>query len=118
MGDNVKGLGLGYVLGKFDGICGMGWDSISVDGVETPLQALLASGQLPEPIFAFYLGDNSAGELSLGSVDSAHYTGDFSYVPLLDKSYWERNTQLIAMPSTRWCSAWEVSSTVWTSRTW
>jgi len=87
--DNVKGLGLGYVLGKFDGICGMGWDSISVDGVETPLQALLASGQLPEPIFAFYLGDNTAGELTLGSVDSAHYTGEFAYVPLSDKSYWE-----------------------------
>merc|ERR1711976_451377 len=95
--DNVKGLGLGYVLGKFDGICGLGWDSISVDGVETPLQAFLASGQLPEPIFAFYLGDNSAGELTLGSVDSAHYSGDFSYVPLLDKSYWEITLDSLAL---------------------
>merc|ERR1719443_433086 len=87
--NDVSGLGVGYSIGKFDGICGMGWDSISVDGVETPLQALLASGELAEPIFAFYLGDNSAGELTLGSVDSAHYSGDFAYVPLSDKSYWE-----------------------------
>merc|ERR1719356_580729 len=87
--NDVSGLGVAYSLGKFDGICGMGWDSISVDGVQTPVQALVASGELAEPVFAFYLGDNTAGELSLGSVNSAHYSGDFSYVPLLEKSYWE-----------------------------
>jgi len=87
--NDVSGLGVAYSLGKFDGICGMGWDSISVDGVQTPVQALVASGELAEPVFAFYLGDNTAGELTLGSVDSAHYSGEFSYVPLLEKSYWE-----------------------------
>jgi len=87
--DNLKGLGPAWLIGKFDGICGMGWDSISVDGVQTPVQALVASGELAEPVFAFYMGDNTAGELTLGSVNSAHYSGDFTYVPLLDKSYWE-----------------------------
>ena len=36
--NNTKGLGLGYAVGKFDGICGMGWDDISVDHVTTPLR--------------------------------------------------------------------------------
>jgi len=49
--NDVSGLGKGYSIGKFDGICGMGWDSISVDGVQTPVQALVASGAMPEPVF-------------------------------------------------------------------
>jgi hypothetical protein len=95
--NDVSGLGVAYTLGKFDGICGMGWDSISVDGVQTPVQALVASGQLAEPVFAFFMGDNSAGELTLGSVNSAHYSGEFSYVPLLDKSYWEITLDSLAL---------------------
>ena len=38
--NNTKGLGPAYAVGKFDGICGMGWDDISVDGVTTPVRAL------------------------------------------------------------------------------
>ncbi|CAJ1390051.1 unnamed protein product [Effrenium voratum] len=87
--DKTSGLGLGYRLGKFDGILGLGWDSISVGGVPTPMNALVKSGQLPEPVFAFYLGNNQPGELVFGGVDPKHYTGDFSFVPLSSESYWE-----------------------------
>jgi hypothetical protein len=93
--DNVKGLGPAYSVGHFDGICGMGWDDISVDGVETPLRALVNSGSLDEPVFAFYLGSGGAdGELTIGGVDSSKYTGDFHYVPVVDMipgttGYWE-----------------------------
>merc|ERR1712187_604276 len=83
--NNVKGLGPAYTIGHFDGICGMGWDDISVAHVETPLRALVNSGKLPESVFAFYLGSGGAkGELVLGGVDPAHYTGDFSYVPVIE----------------------------------
>jgi len=93
--NNTKGLGPAYTVGKFDGICGMGLDDISVDGVETPLHAMVASGKLPESVFAFYLGSGgAAGELVVGGVNPAHYTGDFAYVPVVDmvpgkKGYWE-----------------------------
>jgi len=92
--NNTKGLGPAYGVGHFDGICGMGWDDISVDHVETPLRALVNSGKLPETVFAFYLGSGGAkGELVLGGVDPDHYTGDFSYVPVIDTApgkvgYW------------------------------
>jgi len=79
--DDTSGLGMGWYLGHFDGICGMGWDDISVDKVETPLRALVNSKKLGANEFAFYLGSNGGdGELVLGGVDPAHYTGDFSYV--------------------------------------
>merc|ERR1711865_298299 len=86
--DNVKGLGPAYSVGHFDGICGMGWDDISVDGVETPLRAMVNSGKLEEHVFAFYLGSGGAdGELVLGGVNPAHYTGDFSYVKVRSMAY-------------------------------
>ena len=42
--NNTKGLGPAYTIGHFDGICGMGWDDISVDHVTTPVRALVESG--------------------------------------------------------------------------
>ena len=94
--NNTKGLGPAYSVGHFDGICGMGWDDISVDGVETPLRALINSGLLKEPVFAFYRGQQSGdkGELVVGGVNSAHYSGDFKYVDVQmtvpgKMGYWE-----------------------------
>merc|ERR1712224_815718 len=92
--NDFKGLGIAYTLGKFDGICGMGWDDISVDHVETPVRAVVNSKKLPANVFAFHLGSGGAeGELVVGGVDPAHYTGDFAYVPVADtvpgkKGYW------------------------------
>jgi len=87
--DDTSGLGLGYRLGKFDGILGLGWDAISVGGVPTPMHALVASGKLDKPVFGFYLGNNQPGELVFGGADSKHYTGDFTYVPVSIKGYWQ-----------------------------
>merc|ERR1711975_163437 len=70
-------------------------DDISVDGVKTPLRALADSKVLDANVFAFYLGSGgAAGELVLGGVDQAHYTGEFSYMPVQEmvpgrKGYWE-----------------------------
>jgi len=87
--DKTSGLGVAYSLGKFDGILGMGWDSISVGGVPTVMNALIASGQLEKSVFGFYLGNNQPGELEIGDVDEKHYKGDFTYFPLNDESYWQ-----------------------------
>lgn len=92
--NDTSGLGLAYRLGKFDGILGMGWDDISVDGVETPLRALVNSNNLEKNEFAFYLGSGGAdGELVIGGVDPNHYTGDFATVDVVDtvpgkRGYW------------------------------
>jgi hypothetical protein len=87
--DDTSGLGAAYYIGKFDGILGLGWDSIVVGGGSSPFGALVASGQLEKPEFAFYLGDFEVGELILGGTDSNHYTGDFTKIPLLSETYWE-----------------------------
>jgi len=86
--NDYSGLGVSYRLAKFDGILGLGFDRISVGGVPCPMRALVASGQLDEPVFGFYLGNNMAGELEFGGVDPKHYSGSFTYVPLATETYW------------------------------
>mmetsp|Transcript_22247 Transcript_22247/g.66785 ORF Transcript_22247/g.66785 Transcript_22247/m.66785 type:complete len:371 (-) Transcript_22247:54-1166(-) len=103
--NDTSGLGVGYRLGKFDGILGLAWPAISVDGVPTPLEAMVASGDLDEAVFAFSLGDEAAGELVLGGVDDKKYTGDFSYVPLSSKTYWEVTLDALSVSGANMTSA-------------
>lgn len=87
--NNTAGLGQSYTASPFDGILGLGWSAIAQDGCIAPMAALVASGKLEEPVFAFYLGNQKPGELVFGGVDSSHYTGDFTYVPLSAETYWQ-----------------------------
>jgi hypothetical protein len=86
--DDVKGLGMAYSVGKFDGILGMGWDSISVDKIPTVFHDLISQGQVQQQVFGFYLGNNKPGELTIGGIDHTHYTGTLTYVPLSSETYW------------------------------
>jgi len=87
--NDYSGLGIAYRVGKFDGILGLGFDRISVGGVPTIMKSLVASGQMAQPVFGFYLGNQQAGELEFGGTDSKHYSGDFTYVPLSAETYWQ-----------------------------
>jgi len=86
---DAGGLGLAYSLGKFDGILGMGFTSISVGGVPTIFEEAMKQNKVDQPIFAFYLGDNEPGELTFGGYDSSKFEGDLKYVKLEAATYWE-----------------------------
>lgn len=85
--------GLQFAFGKFDGILGLGYDSISVDRVVPPFYTALAQGLLDEPKFAFYLGKDKdseeGGEATFGGVDQSKYEGDITWLPVRRKAYWE-----------------------------
>jgi len=90
--DQLSGLGQAYAATPMDGILGMAFSSISVGGVPAPMDALVTSGALNVPTFAFYLGGGSNGvqsELVFGGVDEKHYTGNFQYVSLNAETYWQ-----------------------------
>ena len=85
-----KGLGMAYKVGKFDGILGMAWPRISVDGIPPVFQNMMTQKAVGEPVFAFRLGtDGASGELVIGGVDDSHYRGDLHYLPLSNETYWE-----------------------------
>jgi hypothetical protein len=85
---DVKGLGKSYSLGKFDGILGMGFDSISINSVPTPFHNLLIQSKVKDSVFTFYLGDNNDGELTIGHIDKSKYTGEINYIKLSQETYW------------------------------
>lgn len=86
--------GLAFAFGRFDGILGLGYDTISVNGIPPPFYSMLDQKLLDEPVFAFYLGDSAAeggapSEAIFGGIDKKHYTGKITKLPLRRKAYWE-----------------------------
>jgi len=83
-----------FLVGKFDGILGMGYDSISVNNLTTPFSNLIKGGKCDEPVFAFWLSRDPSsgakgGELTLCGTDKNHYEGDLFYVPVTREKYWQ-----------------------------
>jgi len=86
---DAGGLGVAYSLGKFDGILGLGFTSISIDGATTVFENAISQNKVDQPVFSFYLGDNAPGELTFGGYDSSKFEGDLKYVPLDAATYWQ-----------------------------
>jgi hypothetical protein len=87
--NNTIGIDHVYRAAPYDGILGLGWGSISAGRNPTVMEALMASGQLEEPVFGFFLGNHADGELEIGGVDPKHYKGSFTYVPLSHEGMWQ-----------------------------
>ncbi|KAI0506490.1 aspartic peptidase domain-containing protein [Xylaria bambusicola] len=84
--------GLAFAFGRFDGILGMGFDRLSVNGIVPPFYQLINQKLIDEPVFAFYLNSESGSddsEVVFGGVDKDHYTGKITEIPLRRKAYWE-----------------------------
>ncbi|KAJ8596008.1 Asp-domain-containing protein [Rhizopogon salebrosus TDB-379] len=94
----TKEPGLAFAFGKFDGILGLAYDTISVNGIVPPFYNMIDDGLLDEPVFSFRIGasESDGGEATFGGVDHQAYTGSITYVPVRRKAYWEVELEQVA----------------------
>lgn len=91
-GEVTKESGTSFLVGKLDGILGMAFASISVDGLPTVFDNMVQQGSVQENKFFFYLSKKAGSTDSvmvLGGVDSSKVSTDFHYVPLTHETYWQ-----------------------------
>jgi saccharopepsin len=82
--------GLAFAFGRFDGILGLGYERISVNGIPPPFYSMVEQKLVDEPVFAFYLGStDQQSEATFGGIDKDHYTGELIKLPVRRKAYWE-----------------------------
>ncbi|KAJ8145893.1 hypothetical protein OXX80_003399 [Metschnikowia pulcherrima] len=86
--------GLAFAFGKFDGILGLAYDTISQNKIVPPVYNAIAQGLLDAPQFGFYLGDvnkdeNNGGLATFGGYEESLFKGDLIWLPVRRKAYWE-----------------------------
>jgi len=87
----TKEPGLAFAFGKFDGILGLAYDTISVNHIVPPFYNMLNQKLLDEPVFGFRLGssEEDGGDMTFGGLDEKAFSGKMEYVPIRRKGYWE-----------------------------
>ncbi|KAF9247080.1 Asp-domain-containing protein [Melanogaster broomeanus] len=87
----TKEPGLAFAFGKFDGILGLAYNTISVNGIVPPFYNMIDQGLLDSPVFSFRIGssEEDGGEAVFGGIDHTAYTGIIHYAPVRRKAYWE-----------------------------
>ncbi|XP_057544908.1 aspartic proteinase-like [Amaranthus tricolor] len=85
--------GITFMVAKFDGIFGLGFQEIAVGGAVPVWDNMVKQGLVKDPIFSFWLNrnaeDEAGGELVFGGADPKHYKGKHTYVPVTKKGYWQ-----------------------------
>lgn len=86
--------GITFKVSKFDGILGLGWPSIAVDGIIPPMQRFADERVIDSYMFAFYLQSNTrkTGTLTLGGYDKSK-AQNVQWVPVSKENYWSVDMQ-------------------------
>jgi len=99
--------GITFAVAQFDGLLGMAFQSISVDGVVPPWYNIVNRKLVPNPVFSFWLSKTpgaSGGELLLGGTDPNYYTGTPVYVPLTNQTYWQFKMDDVKVGASSFCT--------------
>ncbi|XP_017114289.1 lysosomal aspartic protease [Drosophila elegans] len=104
-GEVTTETGTNFLYAYFDGILGMGFPALAVDGVTPTFQNMINQNLVQQPVFSFFLRDNGTsinygGELILGGSDPSLYSGDLTYVDLIQAAYWKFQTDSITIGNT------------------
>jgi len=100
--------GATFKAAKFDGILGLGWPFIAVDGITPVMQRMAAERVIDSYMFGFYLQSDTSktGKLTLGGYDKT-MAPQLSWVPVTQENYWSVNLQSMSF------NGWVATNVTW-----
>ncbi|KAM6924672.1 renin [Xenentodon cancila] len=82
-----------FIFAKFDGVLGMGYPNVAIDGITPVFDRIMSQHVLKEEVFSVYYSrdpkHSPGGELVLGGTDPNYVTGNFNYVQTKEQGKWE-----------------------------
>lgn len=91
-GEVVMTTGRAFQWGKYDGIVGLAFPKLAIDGATPPFDSLFYQEKINNPVFSFYLTKRPGLEgsaLILGGVSKQFYEGDVHWHKISSPAYWE-----------------------------
>ncbi|XP_078514909.1 pepsin A-like [Lissotriton helveticus] len=84
---------------QFDGILGLGYPSISSDGVTPVFDSMWNEQLIPQNLFSVFLSSNSAvgSVVTFGGYEPSYYSGSLNWVPVSSEGYWQINLDSITI---------------------
>ncbi|KFQ07560.1 Cathepsin E, partial [Leptosomus discolor] len=91
--ESVSEPGKTFLDAAYDGILGLAYPSLSVDGITPVFDNMMAQNLVELPIFSVYMSSNPdssvGGELLFGGFDPSHFTGTLNWVPVTRQGFWQ-----------------------------
>ncbi|NXB31624.1 CATE protein, partial [Eulacestoma nigropectus] len=91
--ESISEPGKAFLDAAFDGILGLAYPSLAVDGVTPVFDNMMAQNLVELPIFSVYMSSNpessQGGELLFGGFDTSRFTGTLNWVPVTQQGYWQ-----------------------------
>uniref|UniRef100_A0A8C5TKP7 Renin n=1 Tax=Malurus cyaneus samueli TaxID=2593467 RepID=A0A8C5TKP7_9PASS len=95
--ESISEPGKAFLDAEFDGILGLAYPSLAVDGVTPVFDNMMAQNLVELPIFSVYMSSNpespQGGELLFGGFDTSRFTGPLNWVPVTQQGYWQIQTK-------------------------
>ncbi|NWI76464.1 CATE protein, partial [Dryoscopus gambensis] len=95
--ESISEPGKAFLDAAFDGILGLAYPSLAVDGVTPFFDNMMAQDLVELPIFSVYMSSYGHGfapgcswrELIFGGFDTSRFTGTLNWVPVTQQGYWQ-----------------------------
>ncbi|KFP55227.1 Cathepsin E, partial [Cathartes aura] len=91
--ESISEPGKVFLDAEFDGILGLAYPSLAVEGVPPVFDNMIAQNLVELPMFSVYMSTNPesslGGELLFGGFDPSRFTGTLNWVPVTQQAYWQ-----------------------------
>uniref|UniRef100_A0A8C9NE31 cathepsin E n=1 Tax=Serinus canaria TaxID=9135 RepID=A0A8C9NE31_SERCA len=91
--ESISEPGKAFLDAEFDGILGLAYPSLAVDGVTPVFDNMMAQNLVELPLFSVYMSSNpdspQGGEVLFGGYDTSRFTGTLNWVPVTQQGYWQ-----------------------------